>query len=72
MNHTYGYVKVSSKDQNENRQLIAMRDFGVSERSIFRDKQSEKDFKCPAYQKLLKKNSCDTFVIKSIDRLYRD
>lgn len=73
MNHTYGYVRVSSKDQNEDRQLIVMKEFGVSERNIFCDKQSGKDFKRPAYQKLLKKiKPGDTFVIKSIDRLGRD
>ncbi|RFZ77831.1 recombinase family protein [Lacrimispora amygdalina] len=73
MNCTYGYVRVSSKDQNEDRQLIAMREFGVLERNIFRDKQSGKDFNRPAYQKLLKKiRPGDTFVIKSIDRLGRD
>jgi DNA invertase Pin-like site-specific DNA recombinase len=70
---TYGYVRVSSKDQNEDRQLIAMQEFGVPEQNIFRDKQSGKDFDRPAYQKLLKKiKPRDTFVIKSIDRLGRD
>ncbi len=72
MNHTYGYVRVSSKDQNEDRQLIAMKEFGVPEQNIFCDKQSGKDFKRPSYQKLLKKiRPGDTFVIKSIDRLGR-
>lgn len=73
MNHTYGYVRVSSRDQNEDRQLIAMREFGVPEQNIYRDKQSGKDFDRPSYQKLLKKlKPGDTFVIKSIDRLGRD
>ena len=73
MNHTYGYVRVSSRDPNEARQLIAMREFGVTDRNIFRDKQSGKNFDRPAYQKLLKKmKPGDTFVIKSIDRLGRN
>ena len=52
---TYGYVRVSTKDQNEERQLIAMREFGVDKAQIFLDKQSGKDFNRPAYQRLLKK-----------------
>lgn len=73
MSHTYGYVRVSSKDQNEDRQLIAMREFGVPEQNIFLDKQSGKDFNRPAYKKLLKViKPGDTFVIKSIDRLGRN
>jgi DNA invertase Pin-like site-specific DNA recombinase len=73
MSHVYGYVRVSSRDQNEDRQLIAMREFGVPERNIFCDKQSGKDFNRPSYQRLLKKiKPGDTFVLKSIDRLGRD
>ncbi len=73
MKRTYGYVRVSSRDQNEDRQLIAMKEFGVPEQNIFCDKQSGKDFNRPAYQKLLKKiKPGDLFVIKSIDRLGRD
>lgn len=70
---TYGYIRVSSKDQNEDRQLIAMRQFGVKDKYIFMDKQSGKDFNRPQYQALvagLKED--DTLVIKSIDRLGRN
>ena len=70
---TYGYVRVSSRDQNEERQMIAMQEFGVEKKQIFLDKQSGKDFERPQYQKLLKKLKCgDTLVIKSIDRLGRN
>lgn len=70
---TYGYIRVSSKDQNEDRQLIAMREAGVPEKNVFRDKQSGKDFDRPAYQRLLKKlKPEDTLIIKSIDRLGRN
>ena len=67
----YGYVRVSTREQNEERQLIAMRDFGVDR--IFTDKQSGKDFDRPQYQKLLRKlKKDDVLVIKSIDRLGRN
>ena len=70
---TYGYVRVSSRDQNEDRQMIAMQDFGVEKKQIYLDKQSGKDFERPQYQKLLRKiKSGDTLVIKSIDRLGRN
>ena len=70
---TYGYVRVSSRDQNEERQMIAMQDFGVEKKQIYLDKQSGKDFERPQYQKLLRKiKSGDTLVIKSIDRLGRN
>ena len=73
MAQTYGYVRVSSKEQNEDRQLIAMRNFGVQDSNIFLDKQSGKDFNRKAYYKLLRKlKAGDTLVIKSIDRLGRD
>ena len=72
-NTTYGYVRVSTKDQNEARQIMAMREFGVNEKSIFLDKQSGKDFNRPQYRKLLRKlKKGDTLVIKSIDRLGRN
>lgn len=72
-NETYGYVRVSTKDQNEARQMIAMRDFGVDEAHIFIEKQSGKDFNRPKYKKLLRKiKAGDTLVIKSIDRLGRN
>ena len=70
---TYGYVRVSSRDQNEGRQMIAMQDFGVEKKQIYLDKQSGKDFERPQYQRLLRKiKSGDTLVIKSIDRLGRN
>lgn len=70
---TYGYVRVSSRDQNEERQIIAMHEFGVGEKQIYLDKQSGKDFDRPQYQKLMRKlKNGDTLVIKSIDRLGRN
>lgn len=70
MAQTYGYVRVSTREQNEDRQLVAMRDFGIMDSDIFLDKQSGKDFERPAYRRLLKKlKPGDTLVIKSIDRL---
>lgn len=69
----YGYVRVSSKEQHEDRQLIAMRDFGIEPSCIFADRQSGKDFDRPQYKRLMRKiNSGDTLVIKSIDRLGRN
>ena len=70
MNKTYDYIRVSSKDQNEERQLIAMKEFGVPDNNIYIDKQSGKDFNRPAYKRLMRKlKPDDTLVIKSIDRL---
>ena len=70
---TYGYIRVSSKDQSEDRQLIAMTEFGVPNENIFIDKQSGKHFNRPAYQRLLQKlKPNDTLVIKSIDRFGRN
>ncbi|MBE6984987.1 MAG: recombinase family protein, partial [Ruminococcaceae bacterium] len=67
----YGYVRVSTKEQNEERQMIAMNDFGVDR--IFMDKQSGKDFERMQYQKLLKKlKPDDILAVKSIDRLGRN
>lgn len=72
-NTTYGYMRVSTKDQNEARQMIAMQEFGIDEKHIFLDKQSGKDFNRPQYQKLIRKlKKGDTLVIKSIDRLGRN
>ena len=68
----YGYIRVSSRDQNEDRQLVAMRGLSISERNIFMDKQSGKDFNRPQYQKLVRKlKKDDLLYIKSIDRLGR-
>ena len=72
-NTTYGYVRVSTKDQNEARQVIAMEGFGIDKKHIFLDKQSGKDFNRPKYKRLLRKlKAGDTLVIKSIDRLGRN
>ena len=66
-----GYMRVSTKDQNEDRQRIALRGFGVD--LLYCDKQSGKDFKRPQYQKMLRKlREGDCLVIKSIDRLGRN
>ena len=54
----YGYVRVSAKDQNEDRQIIAMREVGVSEKNIYMDKQSGKDFKRKQYKRLVRKKMC--------------
>lgn len=69
----YGYVRVSTKEQNEDRQLIAMQNFGVKQSNIYMDKLSGKDFERPKYKRLMKKiKPGDTLVIKSIDRLGRN
>ena len=71
--NTYGYIRVSTKDQKTDRQLSAMMTFGIEERFIYTDKQSGKDFNRPAYKRVLKKiKPGDTLVIKSIDRLGRN
>ncbi len=69
----WGYVRVSTRDQNEDRQMIAMSEFDVPEKQIYLDKMSGKDFNRPAYRKLLKRmHEGDLLVIKSIDRLGRN
>lgn len=69
----YGYVRVSTKEQNEQRQMIALREFGIEDKRIYMDKQSGKDFERAKYKKLLRKiKSGDTLVVKSIDRLGRN
>ena len=73
MNKTYGYIRVSSRDQNEDRQLIAMQELGVPPKNIYMDKLSGKDFARPAYRKLIKKlRPNDLVYVKSIDRLGRN
>ena len=70
---TYGYVRVSSQDQNEDRQMIAMRNYGIPAGNIFMDKQSGKDFERPEYRKMFRRmKKGDLLVIKSIDRLGRN
>lgn len=69
----YGYVRVSSKDQNEDRQMIALKEVGVMDKNIFIDKQSGKDFQRPKYKRLLRKiRPNDLIYVKSIDRLGRN
>ena len=69
----YGYIRVSTKEQNEDRQVIAMREMDVPERNIYMDKQSGKDFNRPNYKRLLRKlKKDDLLYIKSIDRLGRN
>ena len=73
MQQIYGYVRVSSKDQNEGRQQLALDEFGVPPGNRFLDKLSGKDFERPAYKRLLRRlRPGDVLVIKSIDRLGRD
>lgn len=69
----YGYIRVSTKEQNEDRQKIAMAEVGVEEKMIYMDKQSGKDFDRPKYHQLLRKlRQGDLLYIKSIDRLGRN
>lgn len=72
-NQEYGYVRVSAKDQNEDRQLVAMREHGVPTQNVYVEKCSGKDFARPVYRRLLNKmKPGDTLVIKSVDRLGRN
>ncbi len=69
----YGYVRVSTREQNEDRQLIALREAEVPDKNIFTDKQSGKDFDRPQYRRLVRKMKKDDLLfIKSIDRLGRN
>ncbi len=71
--NTYGYVRVSTREQNEGRQLIAMEELSIPVKNIFLDKQSGKDFERPEYKRLIKKLKPDDLLyIKSIDRLGRN
>lgn len=71
--NVYGYIRVSSRDQNEDRQSIALKKVCVSEKNTYLDKQSGKDFNRPQYKKLLRKlKKGDLLYIKSIDRLGRN
>ena len=70
---TYGYIRVSTREQNEDRQVIAMREFGVLDGNMVIEKQSGKDFERPKYRQLIRKiKPGDVLVIKSIDRLGRN
>ena len=69
----YGYARVSTKEQNELRQIVALKQFGLTEKQIYVDKQSGKDFERRSYKRLLRKlKNGDTLVVKSIDRLGRN
>ena len=69
----YGYARVSTREQNAERQLIALTGFGIAESAIFVDKQSGKDFERTQYRRLMRKlKDGDTLVVKSIDRLGRN
>ena len=73
MANIYGYIRVSSTDQNEDRQLIALHEAGVEEHSIYMDKLSGKDFNRPQYKRLVKKlKAGDLLYVLSIDRLGRN
>ena len=72
-NKLYGYIRVSTKEQNESRQLLALLEYGVASANIYSDKQSGGDFDRPGYKRLLNElRSGDILVIKSIDRLGRN
>ena len=69
----YGYARVSTKEQNEQRQIVALEEFGLDRKHIFTDKQSGKDFERTNYRKLIRRlKEGDTLVVKSIDRLGRN
>ena len=69
----YGYARVSTKEQNEDRQLLALTEYGIERRNIFIDKQSGKDFDRSAYRMMMETVSRgDVLVIESIDRLGRN
>lgn len=73
MGKVYGYARVSTQEQNLNRQLDALREFGVPDKRVFADKASGRDFNRPSYRRLMKKLSQgDVLVIASIDRLGRN
>ena len=70
---TYGYIRVSTREQNEDRQRIALREMSIPEQNVFMDKQSGKDFQRPQYKRLLRRlKKDDLLYIKSIDRLGRN
>lgn len=69
----YGYARVSTKEQNEQRQIVALEEFGLSRQQIFVDKQSGRDFERANYRKLIRRlKEGDTLIVKSIDRLGRN
>ena len=69
----YGYIRVSTREQNEDRQAIALREWGIPPNQIYLDKQSGKDFERPQYRRLMRKlKQDDVLIVKSIDRLGRN
>lgn len=73
MENIYAYIRVSTREQKEDRQMLAMQEIGIPKQRIYMDKQSGKDFNRPMYQKLLRRlRSGDLLYIKSIDRLGRN
>ncbi len=69
----YGYVRVSTREQNEERQLIALEEMSIPKKHLYIDKQSGEDFQRPQYQKMVKRLKTDDLLyIKSIDRLGRN
>ena len=73
MGNIFGYIRDSSRDHNEDRQLIALKELAIPEKNIFIDKQSGKDFKRPQYRKMIRRvRKDDLLYIKSIDRLGRN
>ena len=73
MGNLYGYIRVSTREQNEDRQILALKDLSIPEKNLFIDKQSGKDFDRPNYKKLIRKlKSGDLLYVLSIDRLGRN
>lgn len=73
MANIYGYIRVSSRDQNEDRQTAAFQEISIPEKNIFMDKQSGKDFERPSYKRMVRRMKKDDLLyIKSIDRLGRN
>ena len=73
MGNLYGYIRVSTREQNEDRQILALKELAIPEKNLFMDKQSGKDFERPQYRKMVRKlKKDDLLYIKSIDRLGRN
>lgn len=73
MENLYGYIRVSTREQNEDRQILALKELSVPEKNLFIDKQSGKDFERPQYRKMVRKlKKDDLLYIKSVDRLGRN
>ena len=73
MGNIYGYIRVSTREQNEGRQILALQELAIPQKNLFMDKQSGKDFERPQYRKLMRKlKKDDLLYIKSIDRLGRN